>query len=62
MIIKGFSEKITDKLKKYYTEIIQQKFEKEGLNIILDYPLTINNNLEDYYNKLGLNYSLKNDF
>jgi len=41
---------------------LQQKFDKEGLNIILDYPLTINNNLEDYYNKLGLNYSLKNDF
>ena len=42
--------------------LLQQTFEKQELKIILDYPLTINNNLEDYYNKLGLNYSYKNDF
>ncbi len=29
MIIKGFTEKITEKLKKYYTEIIQQNFGDE---------------------------------
>lgn len=42
--------------------LLQQTFEKQGLNIILDYPLTINNNLEDYYTKIGLNYPFKNDF
>jgi len=33
---------------------LQQKFDKEGLNIILDYPLTINTPLENYYKKIGL--------
>jgi ankyrin repeat protein len=35
-----------------------REFNNNGLNIILDYPLTLNTNLENYYNKLGLNYKL----
>lgn len=42
--------------------LLQQTFENQGLKIVLDYPLTINNNLDDYYIKLGLNYPFKNDF
>ena len=42
--------------------LLNNDFKNKGLNIILDYPLTINKNLENHYFKLGLNYSLKNDF
>jgi len=32
------------------------------LESVLDYPLTINKNLEDYYKKIGINYQSKTDF
>ena len=34
----------------------------QDLNLILDYPLTENNKLEEYYKKLGLNYQSKLQF
>ena len=39
-----------------------KEFNKSGLSIILDYPLSINNNLEVYYSQLGMNYPYKLDF
>jgi hypothetical protein len=42
--------------------MLNNDFKKNGLNIILDYPLTINNLLENHYFKLGINYPYVNDF
>ncbi len=42
--------------------LLNNHFKSKGLNIILDYPLTINTNLENYYQKIGLNYPYKLDF
>jgi len=41
---------------------LHQTFLKEGFSIILDYPLTINKPLEDYYQKLGIDYPFKLEF
>jgi len=41
---------------------LYNKFKNEGLNIILDYPLTINSILENHYFKIGINYPYINDF
>jgi ankyrin repeat protein len=42
--------------------LLYQDFKSKGLNIILDYPLTINSPLENYYKKTGLDYPYKMDF
>lgn len=42
--------------------LLKNEFKNKELNIILDYPLTINKSLENHYFKLGLNYLYKNDF
>lgn len=42
--------------------LLNKEFRKKKLHIILDFPLTINMNLENYYKKLGLDYPLKLDF
>ena len=39
---------------------LNSEFNKLGL--ILEYPLTKNEELDEYYNKLGLNYQFKLDF
>jgi len=41
---------------------LTQEFKNYGLSVILDYPLTINTNLESYYKKIGLDYPYKLDF
>jgi ankyrin repeat protein len=41
---------------------LYQKFSSSGLSLILDYPLSVNLNLEKYYQKLGLAYPYKLDF
>jgi ankyrin repeat protein len=41
---------------------LNQTFSKEGFSLILDYPLTINKPLENYYQKLGIDYPFKLEF
>ena len=42
--------------------LLNQDFNSKGLHIILDYPLTINESLEKYYQKIGIDYPYKLDF
>ncbi len=42
--------------------LLNQDFKSKGLHVILDYPLTINSPLENYYKKIGLDYPYKMDF
>jgi ankyrin repeat protein len=42
--------------------LLHDTFNNDGLNIMLDYPLTINTPLEDYYKKISLDYPYKLDF
>jgi ankyrin repeat protein len=42
--------------------LLFDNFKNKGLNIVLDYPLTLNKNLENYYKRIGLNYPYKLDF
>ncbi len=42
--------------------LLHNEFSSNGLGIILDYPLTINDSLEVYYKKLGIDYPYKLDF
>jgi ankyrin repeat protein len=42
--------------------LIYNDFKSIGVNLILDYPLTINNILEKYYQKINLDYPYKLDF
>ena len=37
-------------------------FKKQKLGLILDYPLTINHQLENYYQKIGIDYPFKMEF
>jgi hypothetical protein len=41
---------------------LYNKFKNKELNIICDYPLTINKELETYLTSLGINYNYKLDF
>ena len=41
---------------------LNQTFSKDGFSLILDYPLTINQSLEIYYQKLGQDYPFKLEF
>jgi len=42
--------------------LLNQDFKSKGLDVVLDYPLTINSPLENYYKKIGLDYPYKLDF
>lgn len=42
--------------------LLNNEFKQNQLNLVLDYPLTINTELEEYYIKLGINYPFKLDF
>lgn len=42
--------------------LLNHDFKSKGLSLILDYPLTINSSLENYYKKIGLDYPYKMDF
>jgi len=42
--------------------LLNKDFKSKGLGIVLDYPLTINSPLENYYKKIGLDYPYKMDF
>jgi len=42
--------------------LLNKDFKNEGLSVALDYPLSINTNLEQYYQKLSLDYPYKLDF
>jgi ankyrin repeat protein len=42
--------------------LLYNDFKLIGLNLILDYPLTINKTLEKYYQKINLDYPYKLDF
>jgi ankyrin repeat protein len=42
--------------------LLNNDFKNIGLNVVLDYPLTINTNLENYYQKISLDYPYKLDF
>ena len=42
--------------------LLKNDFKTKGLEIILDYPLTVNINLETYYKKIGMDYPYKLDF
>ncbi len=42
--------------------LLDQDFKSKGFGVILDYPLTINAPLENYYKKIGLDYPYKMDF
>ena len=42
--------------------LLHQDFASKGLKVILDYPLTVNELLEKYYQKIGLDYPYKLDF
>ena len=42
--------------------LLYNDFKSIGLNLILDYPLTINDTLEKYYHKINLDYPYKLDF
>jgi len=37
-------------------------FKNKGLHLIIDYPLTSNKELENYFKSLGVNYNYKLDF
>ena len=37
-------------------------FKKQNINLLIDYPLTTNNELEQYFKTLGINYNYKLDF
>ena len=37
-------------------------FKKDNLNLLIDYPLTKNNELEKYFKSLGINYNYRLDF
>ena len=41
---------------------LYNNFKNQELNLIIDYPLTINTELENYYISLGINYIYKLDF
>ena len=41
---------------------LHKSFSKDGLGVILDYPLTINEPLENYYKKIGIDYPFKLEF
>jgi ankyrin repeat protein len=41
---------------------LYDSFKDKGLNLIIDYPLTSNKELENYYRSLGINYNYKLDF
>ena len=42
--------------------LLYNDFKSIGVNLILDYPLTINDTLEKYYQKINLDYPYKLDF
>jgi ankyrin repeat protein len=42
--------------------LLQNEFKNNGLYLVLDYPLTINQSLENNYKKMGINYPFKLDF
>lgn len=42
--------------------LLNKDFKSKELNVILDYPLTINSSLENHYKKIGLDYPYKMDF
>jgi ankyrin repeat protein len=42
--------------------LLNNDFKNKNLSVILDYPLTINKSLEDYYKKINLDYPYKLDF
>jgi len=42
--------------------LLYNDFKIKGLSILLDYPLSINSPLENYYKKIGLDYPYKMDF
>lgn len=42
--------------------LLHQDFASKGLKVILDYPLTVNESLEKYYKKIGIDYPYKLDF
>jgi ankyrin repeat protein len=42
--------------------LLNQDFKSKGLKVVLDYPLTVNKPLENYYKKVGINYQYKLDF
>uniref|UniRef100_A0A6C0D8C7 Uncharacterized protein n=1 Tax=viral metagenome TaxID=1070528 RepID=A0A6C0D8C7_9ZZZZ len=41
---------------------LYDKFKNNNMGIIIDYPLTSNKQLEDYFKSLGINYNYKLDF
>jgi ankyrin repeat protein len=41
---------------------LYNKFNSDGLNLIIDYPLTKNDELEKYFTSLGINFNYKLDF
>jgi hypothetical protein len=41
---------------------LYNSFKNKGLNLIIDYPLITNKELEKYFKSLGINYSYKLDF
>ena len=41
---------------------LYETFKKDALSLVLDYPLSINNKLEDHYTKMGLDYPFKLEF
>ena len=42
--------------------LLNQDFNSKGLKVVLDYPLTVNESLEKYYKKIGIDYPYKLDF
>lgn len=42
--------------------LLNHEFKNIGLEVVLDYPLTINSDIENYYKKIGLDYPYKMDF
>jgi hypothetical protein len=42
--------------------LLKQEFKNNGLDIVLDYPLTINKSLELYYKNIGINQHYKIEF
>jgi len=41
---------------------LYEKFKKENFSLLLDYPLTVNEPLEKYYEKIGYDYPFKLEF
>lgn len=41
---------------------LYNSFKNKGLNLVIDYPLTSNKELENYFKSLGVNYNYKLDF